>query len=54
MAEIIDHQEKLGVVNFLAWNGPVVLLREGWPSWSFTLDGLNYTKLFTYNEFLFS
>jgi len=51
------------VANFLAWEGPVVVLSEGWPSWSFTLDGLNCTKLFTYcdfvsfkvkNEFLFS
>ena len=47
----------------MAWEGPVVVLSEGWPSWSFTLDGLNCTKLFTYcdfasskvkNEFLFS
>jgi len=47
----------------LALDGPVVVLSEGWPSWSFTLDGLHCTKLFTYcdftsskvkNEFLFS
>jgi len=63
LAEITDRQEELGVANFLAWEGPVVVLSEGWPSWSFTLDGLNCTKLFTYcdfasskvkNEFLFS
>jgi len=56
--EITDRQEELGVVNFLVWDGPV--LSEGWPSWSFTLDGLNCTKFCDFasikvkKEFLFS
>lgn len=47
-----ERQEEVGMFQVLNWQGPLVVLSEGWPSWSFALEGMNCDNIFTMCSFI--
>ena len=47
MLGTVIYQEEIGRLHMIKWEGPGIVVSEGWPSWSFALKAANCKRIFT-------
>ena len=47
----VNYQEEIGRLHMIKWEGPGIVVSEGWPSWSFVLKAANCKRIFTLAKF---
>ena len=47
----VGHQEVVGQLTTFRWEHPVIIITQGWPSWSFCADSLGCLNLITWCVF---